>query len=293
MRNTKNFVNYDLDVTPLYKAIESENWDLAKKCCIAKPKDVRTWIFKENTDEKSIRWCVLPIHQACARHCPKDLMVHLIKMYPSGVRKNSFQNTIEQRAPKNVHEIDYSEGNLPIHFATEWGVQKEVISMLLKSYPESVTVRDRRGLTPTAILRKVKYANKDEIIAEFARFESNHRMEKMECQVEKLSCELEEAPYCNAGACSDFSEEGFNLSHASKEELRARVVKLNSENSNLRQLTQGLHEKIFSLENSLSFMISIQKRIVRMATTQENEMTDIAKNIRGGTDYLQYKNERE
>lgn len=285
-----DIVNYDENVTRLYKYIEKEKWDDAARRCKDRPEEARVWVYRKNPDGKTIRWCVLPIHQACARHCPEAVMSSLLVAYPNGVKKKSFQMASEKTAPKSLRDIDYNDGNLPVHFACEWGVDVEVISMLLSAFPESVQIHDRRGLTAMNIAMRGKYENKDQIMSSIDSVEHKLEVKDLEAQMTDLTGKLRTVDASSVTSVaspvqpSPESPRDRNMTTDSidEEDLHAKLIMVESENTALKETVHELTKKVSYLSNSLEAMVSMQMKVVKMTTQQEKNLIDLAHNIKKG-----------
>mmetsp|Transcript_12617 Transcript_12617/g.15895 ORF Transcript_12617/g.15895 Transcript_12617/m.15895 type:complete len:301 (+) Transcript_12617:117-1019(+) len=296
-----DIVNYEEGVTRLYRCIEKEKWEEAKRRCRERPEEARVWIYRKNPDGNTIRWCVLPIHQACARHCPEGVMHSLLVAYPNGVRKKSYQMASEKTAPRSLRDIDYNDGNLPIHFACEWGVPVKVIEMLIGAFPESVRIQDRRGLNPMTIAIRAKYEHKDRIVAVIDNAEHELKMRNLESQVNTLAGEFgKEVEYDYADELESpvrkmatsppqtpQSQQQHLPSPSGKNrksdgDLHAKVFMLESENAALKETVNDLTVKVSYLSNTLEAMITAQKTIVKMTGQQERAMQDAINSLKNG-----------
>lgn len=160
----QKFADYDENPTVLYQYCEAADWANASSRCRSHPEESEVWIYRRNPDKNSIRWCVLPIHQACARTAPGKIVVDLLKANLISIRKRSFQMTSESNAPGSVEQINFNEGNLPVHFACQYGLSTAIVEMMFKAFPDSVRIKDKRGLTPLQIAEQASYETKDEIV---------------------------------------------------------------------------------------------------------------------------------
>ena len=83
-------VDYDKNLTELYRAITDQDWKRATEVCKAKPVQAATWVVRhyqeDDAKEKEIMWRFLPIHSACARQPPASFVSALIHSYPGGAR---------------------------------------------------------------------------------------------------------------------------------------------------------------------------------------------------------------
>lgn len=126
-------VDYDLGATILYRYIENKQWDYASQRLIEAPDDAKTWVSRKDITATSsvnkTRWKLLPIHAVCIFRAPLQFMEQLIHAFPDGTKMKDDQ------------------GMLPIHLACRNGASLNVIMLLLKSYPISIYIRDRKQRT--------------------------------------------------------------------------------------------------------------------------------------------------
>ena len=99
-------------------------------------------------------WRFLPIHSACARQPPAELIAALLKSYPDGAKC-----------------VD-DQGMYPLHYACGNQASREVIRQLIMAYPEAAKKADPRGMLPihyvacwgpssTAVIDMILVANRD------------------------------------------------------------------------------------------------------------------------------------
>jgi len=124
-------VDYDENITDLYKAITESNWDRAIQAVKKRPDEARTWVVRKYEDNPAnIMWRFLPIHSACARRPPPNLISALLNAYPEGARSVDDQG---------MHALHYATGNQ---------ATREVIRLLLMTYPDAAKMKDPRGMLP-------------------------------------------------------------------------------------------------------------------------------------------------
>jgi hypothetical protein len=129
-------VDYDKNITGLYKAITESNWEKAIAACKRNPDEAKTWVVRHyendggDNAEKEIMWRFLPIHSACARQPPPALITALLEAYPDG--------------SKCVDD----QGMYALHYACGNQAAREVIRLLLMSFPEAAKMKDPRGMLP-------------------------------------------------------------------------------------------------------------------------------------------------
>lgn len=88
-------VDYEHDVTELYQAISTSQWDFALETLKRNPHEARTWVVRYKEDDtKGIMWRFLPIHSACARQPPKPVIESLIQAYAKGAESCDDQGMV-------------------------------------------------------------------------------------------------------------------------------------------------------------------------------------------------------
>lgn len=124
-------VDYDTNMTSLYKAITESDWDAAIEAVKANPDEARTWVVrKQSQNPQKNLWRFLPIHSACARQPPNSLIQALISAYPLGARC-----------------VD-DQGMYPLHYAAGNQAKRDVMRSLLAAYPNAAKRTDPRGMLP-------------------------------------------------------------------------------------------------------------------------------------------------
>ena len=56
-------VDYEVEPTVLYRAIETRDWPAVISRTRHAPSEASTWVYRLGSDGKTIRWKVLPLHQ--------------------------------------------------------------------------------------------------------------------------------------------------------------------------------------------------------------------------------------
>lgn len=126
--------DYDKDATPLYKAMEWQQW--SKVNSILKDKSVNveqanTWTFRrEQNDKEKIRWRMTALHSALVLKAPVDVIKGLLRLSPQSASCRDDQ------------------GMLPIHLAFRNSASDEIIYELLVVYPLGVDIKDKKGRIP-------------------------------------------------------------------------------------------------------------------------------------------------
>ena len=121
-------VDFDKNVTSLYESISESDWDVALSDVRNNPDEAKTWVVRY--EDGSIMWRFLPIHSACARQPPEDVINSLIGAYRQGAQCRDDQ------------------GMLPLHYACGNQASVDVIRILLLAYPDGANVADPNGMLP-------------------------------------------------------------------------------------------------------------------------------------------------
>ena len=80
-------VDFDGGATALYKCITEEDWPEAMSAVEKSPREARTWVVRRDPDSGSISWKFLPLHSACARRPPLDVVTALLDAFPEAAEK--------------------------------------------------------------------------------------------------------------------------------------------------------------------------------------------------------------
>jgi len=153
--------------TLLYTYIKSGKWASVLKRCKSpenSKSEAETWIVEKNMDN-SIRWKLLPIHEACENGAPSDVVKALLDAYPYAVKMKDLGGdlplhsaccercsemvilTLLQANPEASSEAN-GEGRLPLHLACRQGVDIDVIDKLIACYHRAVQTPDFYSLLP-------------------------------------------------------------------------------------------------------------------------------------------------
>jgi len=115
----------------LQQHILNEDWYAVKSRCEKHPNEAGVWTKRVGFFDGEHDSRVLPLHQACALHAPKDAIHALIKAYPKGVQ-----------------EIETAFKRLPLHIACQHGSSADVVELMLSYDPLSGQTEDIFGRTP-------------------------------------------------------------------------------------------------------------------------------------------------
>lgn len=124
-------VDYHKNITDLYHAITESDWETAIRAVKKRPDEAKTWVVRKSDEhpEKNM-WRFLPIHSACARQPPADLVTALLAAYPEGARC-----------------VD-DQGMYALHYASGNQASRDVMRSLLMAFPDAAKLKDPRGMLP-------------------------------------------------------------------------------------------------------------------------------------------------
>jgi hypothetical protein len=192
-------VDYDKNLTELYRAITDQDWETAVRVCNEDPDQAATWVVRhyepeedEETDEElEIMWRFLPLHSACARQPPASVVSALLRAYPDGARCQDDQGmyTLHYACgnqatrdvirllllsfPEAAHMVD-PRGMLPIHYLACWGPSSiAVVDMLLVANRNVAKSRDMDGNTPMDLAKEGDYPERDSVLAALRKWIAN------------------------------------------------------------------------------------------------------------------------
>ncbi len=191
-------VDFDKNITALYKAITQSQWDEAIAAIKNDPQEAKTWVVRHYEDaadseaeEKEVMWRFLPIHSACARQPPAAVVSALLEAYPDGARCVDDQGMFAlhyacgNQAPREVVRLllmAYPEaakmkdprGMLPIHYIACWGPSSiSVVDMVLVAHRDVAEARDEDGNTPIDLAKEGEYPERDAVVAALKRWLDN------------------------------------------------------------------------------------------------------------------------
>lgn len=115
--------------TKLYSFTKKENWVGVANRCKTHVAEVSTWIV-DKTNNGETKWKSLPIHEACEKNAPPEVIKALIKAFPESLLLRN------------------SDGSLPLHIACKQKSSKATIAALLSSEPSAAKVKDDDGKYP-------------------------------------------------------------------------------------------------------------------------------------------------
>jgi predicted nucleic acid-binding Zn-ribbon protein len=190
-------VDYDKNITRLYQAITSCDWDEALSAIKRNPEEARTWVVRysdeevDDDDETQIMWRFLPIHSACARQPPASVIQALLHAYPDSAKCIDDQGMYALHYACGNHasrevirlllmsfpdaaKIDDPQGMLPIHYLACWGPSSvSVIDMVLVANRDVASAHDHEGQTPIDLALDGQYPERNAVVAALKRWLDN------------------------------------------------------------------------------------------------------------------------
>ena len=124
VRNPQLTCDYDKNVTFLYEMLEASQWEKAIRRCKNHPREVRTWIIRQN------RWRLLPLHAAVIFQAPETVLLTIIKAFPAATSERDDQ------------------GMTALHLAFRHQQEEHLIEKILNEYPNAALTKDNQGRLP-------------------------------------------------------------------------------------------------------------------------------------------------
>lgn len=157
--------DYDENPTKLFMYLQQRAWGLAMERLKKNPEEAKVWVYRKQTPKPAenvksqaltvqsqalvpheggdssnkLRWKLLPLHASIVLGAPPEIIMDIIKAYPSAARKPD------------------ERGSLPVHLAaSRLDVDpdgEKVVLHLFGAYPDSIQVQDRKGRTPQELAK--------------------------------------------------------------------------------------------------------------------------------------------
>ena len=182
-------VDFDINVTPLYKAISDADWDKAIKAAKENPVEARTWVVRYHPNSDEIMWRFLPIHSASAKQPPEHVMNSLISAYRKGAQSSDDQGMLPLHyACGNQASIEVlrllllanpegsfttdPNGMTPLHYLAQWGPSAvQALDVLLFANRDAAFTKDNDGCTPLDLAKYGEYPERDQVVQRLENFE--------------------------------------------------------------------------------------------------------------------------
>lgn len=174
-------VDYDTESTELYKAITQQEWNTAISVCEADPVQASVWVVRHSQSDATVLWRFLPLHSACARQPPAELVRALLKAYPDAAAcvddqgmyalhyaagnqaSLSVLRALIDQCPAAVHIRD-PRGMIALHYAACWGPGDCLACIDLLLTPKTATARDNDGNTAQDLAEQASYPLRNAVI---------------------------------------------------------------------------------------------------------------------------------
>jgi hypothetical protein len=119
-----------------------------------------------------------PLHYACERRPPVEVVEALLKVYPEAAIRRTMpggalplhiaatwyaeEDSIMALLEADRHSCKTTDelGNLPLHSACFSGTSTAVLESLLRAYPKAVLTRNNHGSLPEEITKRLKHDNR-------------------------------------------------------------------------------------------------------------------------------------
>jgi len=181
-------VDYDRNVTPLYKAISDSDWDKAIAAANEDPEQTRTWVVRYHPNSNDIMWRFLPIHSASAKQPPEHVITALISGYRKGAQCSDDQGMLPLHyacgnqasievirllllANPEATSVPDPHGMMPLHYLAQWGPSSvRALDVLLSANRDAAFAKDDEGCTPLDLARYGEYKERDAIIDALQKF---------------------------------------------------------------------------------------------------------------------------
>lgn len=193
-------------ITDLPTLIRGQHWDAVVQRLERHPTEARMPLRVQTRGGFSSTTDFFPLHYACERRPPVQVIEGLIMVYPEAVLKRAMPGGglpihiaatwyAEEASIKALLDADRNAcktldelGNLPIHSACFSGTAAAVIENILRAYPKAVLARNNHGSLPEDITKRLKHDNrlpalallnlcKEEVIAKRQEKHRRHRSE--------------------------------------------------------------------------------------------------------------------
>jgi len=229
----------------------------------------------------------LPIHHACSKGAPPDVISALLSSSPKSAaskddqgrlplhhacRKNPNNDIIElllKAYPKGAQIKDDQE-KLPIHYACHSN-NETVVSALLQVYPQSILVKNGFGYTPLAEARALDNPKMDSIIQ---LLESHHSQ-----FVEPSS--------------NNKSNEGTPVALSNENDLlKNQVTELNKTVVSLGKVLQGVAQLGSDIQCSLD-KGKDSKEVLQSLSERLANIDSLAPNVAGSSDVVKMKDQED
>mmetsp|Transcript_13320 Transcript_13320/g.31970 ORF Transcript_13320/g.31970 Transcript_13320/m.31970 type:complete len:663 (-) Transcript_13320:312-2300(-) len=189
----------------LHSLIRDQEWSLVLSKIEANPLDAEEELKVTTRGGFTSTYGFTPLHYACERHPPQEVVEALIAACPSAVAKRTMPGgalplhiACTWNAPVEVIasllnadkascKVQDELGNLPLHSAAFSGISTPVVERLLRTYPKASLARNHQGSLPEEISKRLRHDNRKEVMGMVTiareevmakRNDKNHRRNK-------------------------------------------------------------------------------------------------------------------
>jgi len=182
-RDSEGFEAASPMVTDLPTLIRGQNWQAVVQRLQIAPSDAKIPLQVPTRGGFSSTSEFFPLHYACERRPPVEVVEAFIKVFPEAVARRAMPGgatpahyactwyaeessvkallIADRNASKTLDEL----GNLPLHSACYSGTTTAVVEMLLRAYPKGVLTRNKHGSLPEDIVKRLKHENRMSVLA--------------------------------------------------------------------------------------------------------------------------------
>jgi hypothetical protein len=165
-------------VNDLPTLIRGHHWNGVLQRLDLHPSDARIPLRVQTRGGFSSTTDFFPLHYACERRPPVEVVEALLKVYPEAVNKRTMpggalpihmaatwyaeEDSIKALLDADRHSCKTTDelGNLPLHSACFSGTTTAVLENLLRAYPKAVLARNHQGSLPEEITKRLKHDNR-------------------------------------------------------------------------------------------------------------------------------------
>jgi hypothetical protein len=300
-------VDFDKNITRLYESITSSDWDLAVAAAMQRPTEAMTWVVRHyEEDDKDgrneVMWRFLPIHSACARQPPANVISALLKAYPDGAKcvddqgmyplhyacgNQASREVVRQllMAFPQAAKMKDPRGMLPIHYLTCWGPSSiSVVDMVLVANRDVAHVLDVDGNTPMKLAQEGEYPERGAVITALNRWLKDVSAEPNERTIQSLN----KIP-TNVGSLSEMHspqsmqsmtdkdqdimqlKRELNAANEERDGLRETLTQLADEHDKFKMKSVILGDRLGSLNASLYGMMEQQNIVIESLRSRESQ----------------------
>ena len=286
-------VDHQDNPTELYTAICSEAWDEAAFIVKHDPAQVKIWIVRNDTEDKSSNiGRFLPLHAACSRQPPESFIELLLSTYPEaasivdGQGYLSLHYACVNRANEGVINFlliihpdgakvrDSTAGKLPLHHLSHRGPHSiGALYFLLSVYPQGVNEKDNSGYTPMEITKFANYPGRESVLNAFKPVHCINPVASTKCEESwGVIAQEEKKEIGHQEKTIERKEKEIKAAHDELERLRNR---LQDERSGTGQL---LSQEIARINDAMSALKNAESELETMRKNRFDQELELKNN---------------